>query len=72
MTDRVFFRHCEAAEDWLESTEAEQLSPEEIVKVASEIGKIIVAQDACDEYKNSSLHSLLSVYFAACPPSILT
>ena len=23
-----------------------------------------------DEYKNSSLHSLLSVYFAACPPSI--
>ena len=40
------FWHYEAAEDWLESTEAEQLSPEEIVKVASEIGKIIVAQDA--------------------------
>ena len=29
-----------------ESTAAEQLIPEEIVKVASEIGKIIVAQDA--------------------------
>ena len=27
------FWHYEATEDWLESTEAEQLSPEKIVKV---------------------------------------
>ena len=47
---RVFFRHCEAAEDWLESTEAEQLSPEEILKVASEIKKIIVAQDKTNKH----------------------
>ena len=33
MTDRVFFWHSEAAEDWLELTEAEQLSPNEIMKV---------------------------------------
>ena len=40
----VFFQLVKLC-DYEEST-AEQLIPEEIVKVASEIGKIIVAQDA--------------------------
>ena len=31
--DRVFFWHYEAAEDQQESTEAKQLSPEDIMKV---------------------------------------